>query len=192
MSGDAISDLVLAAVGAFLYVANRGRRPGIALACGTIGVAAALGVACYLGVTEAVGPHRFLSLMSSCAGLPLLADSLTWPDGEPARTRRGAVLFLFMGTLLAVLLFAALGFKAWKEILPALSALLLLFGTLRARRVLPLLGAGLLIATFVLLVGNVSIRPMSADQILHYGLSAALLLMAAPREKSSPRLPWEG
>ncbi len=181
MSGDALADLLLAAVCAYLFFANLGRRPGIALACATLGLAAAFGVAFYLGAAPASGPHRFFSLMSSCAALPLLADAVAWPDGEPARTQRGAALYLFTGTLLAVFLVVVLGIRPWAKLAPALAAGLLVCGTLRARRLLPLLGAGLLLFTFALMASGAARRPLDPTQVLHYGLAAALLLIVGVR-----------
>lgn len=178
MSGDAVSDLVLAAVCAFLFFSNLRPRPGIALACATVGLTAALGVLRYLGVAPAAGPHQFLVLVTKCAGLPLLADAVTWPDGEPARTRRGAGLFLFMGTMVAVILVVGMSVKLWSKLAPGLAVLCLLVATIRARRARPIGGAVLLAATFAATAAGAALTPLSPDEVLHYGMAGALLLLA--------------
>ena len=181
MSGDALSDLVLASVCALLFLIHLQKRPGIAFACAVLGITAAFGVMSYLGVAAAVGPHRFLVLMTSCVGLPLFADSVTFPTGEPARARRGAGLFLFMGTLLAVLLVIVLHLDFLLQLVPALSVLVLLIATLRDRRPLPILGAALLAATFFVLARKIALSPLTSAQVLHYGMAASVPLIVGIR-----------
>lgn len=183
MNGDALSDLVLSLVCLLLFALHRRGRPGLAFSCAALGITAAFGVAKLVGVAQAAGPHRFLVLLTSCVGLPLLADSVTFPDGEPARTRRGAALFLFMGTMLAVLLVVVLNLKFLLQLLPALSVLVLLIATLRDRRPLPILGAALFAATFAVLLAKVSLHGLSDAQVLHYGMAAAMLLIVGIRPR---------
>lgn len=189
MSGDAFSDLVLAALCALLFFSNLRRWPGLAFACATLSLTAALGVARYVGWTYAAGPHQFLVLLTKCAALPLLAESWTWPGGAPARTRRGAGLFLFMSTMLAVLLVVVLSFKLWSLFAPAGSALLLLIATVRARRPRPIAGAVLLAATFAVTATDAVRWPASPAELLHYGLALALLLLCGPRSGPEVKLP---
>lgn len=175
--GDTLSELVLLIVCAFLFLYTLRSRPGVAFACAGLGLTSALGVARYLGVTQIAGPHRFFILLSSCAALPLLADALSFPDGEPARTRRGASLFLFMASLVAIALVVGLRFELWTHLVPGLATLFILVMALRARRVQVAIGALILIATFALLLARMTPPPLTTAQLLHYGMAGALLVM---------------
>lgn len=181
MIGDTISELVLLAVCALLFLRNLRARPGVAFSCAGIGFTAALGAVRYLGVAQAAGPHRFFVILACCAALPLLADALAFPGGEPARTRRGATLFLFMASLVAVVLVVVLRLEPWTHIAPGLSTLFILVMGLRARRMDISIGALVLIATFALMAFQVSLKPMTAPQVLHYGMAIALFVMCGAR-----------
>jgi hypothetical protein len=178
MNGDTLSELVLVAVCAFLFWQNLRARPGVAFACAGVGFTAALGAARYLGFTPAAGPHRFFVILASCAALPLLADALAFPDGQPARTRRGAGLFLFMASLVAIVLVVGLRFQPWEHIVPGLSTLFILGMALRARQGLVFLGALLLAGAFALMASGAALKPLNPPQVLHYGMALALLLMS--------------
>jgi hypothetical protein len=177
VNGDAISDLVLVLVCVLLLLRNARLRPGIAYACAGVGCAAATGVLHLSGFAAASGPHRFFTLMASCTALPLLADAMIWPNGEPARTRRGAALFLFMSSLVAIVLVIGLKLALWLQIVPGLAALGILYGSLQNRRPPAIVGALILVASFGMLVLGVPLRPLSQAELLHYAMAVALLLI---------------
>lgn len=181
MFGDTISEIVLLAVCAFLFLRNLRNRPGVALASAGVGFTAALGALHYLGFAQSAGPHRFFIIISSCAALPLLAEALGFPNGEPARTRRGAGLFLFMASLVAVVLVVGLRFELWAQIAPGLATVFILVMAVRARRLHVVIGALILIATFALMKSGITLKPLNAAQVLHYGLAIGLLLMGGFR-----------
>jgi hypothetical protein len=179
MNGDVFSELVLVAACLFLFWQNLHRRgrPGMAFACAGIALTAALGAVRYAGFAQAAGPHRFFVILATCAALPLLADAVAFPDGEPARTRRGAGLFLFVASLVAVVVVVALKFEAWTQLVPGLSTVFILAFALRTRRVQVFIGALVLAGTFALMASGAPLKPFNPPQVLHYGMALALLLM---------------
>ncbi|MEO8202394.1 MAG: hypothetical protein ABI630_00925, partial [Betaproteobacteria bacterium] len=82
-TGYAISDAVLATACIFIVV-RAGGRPGVRLACATLGAAAMIGTMRFAGAEGLAGAHRFASLLGGVAALPLLAASIAWPEGKPA------------------------------------------------------------------------------------------------------------
>ena len=177
MNADAISDLALLVVCALLMVRSARVRPGFAFACAVIGCTALLGVLRFSGFAAAHGPHRFFTLLASGAALPLVADTVLWPNGEPARTRRGAALFLFVTGLVAIVLVVGLKLTLWLQIVPAVAALGILYGSLQNRRPTVIAGALILVASFGMLAAGVMIKPLTPVQLLHYALAATLLLI---------------
>lgn len=148
MNGDAFSDLLLALVTLALAWRLRARRPGIAIAFLLIGVAAACGVPRYLGVPQALGPHRFFSLLAACAALPLLAASLRWPDGHSARRPGAAARFALLAGAIGVVLAAVAGVALWGDAAAALSALVIAVTALQGRRPADVAAASALVAAF--------------------------------------------
>ena len=140
-------------------------------------MAALCGVLRLSGFAEGPGAHRFLSLIGSTAALPLLAASLVWPDSKAAKTVRGAALSLLAGSAFGIALVAGAGFALWGQIVPAASALAILAGTISRRAVRPIAGAILLVATFGLVAGNLTLGGFAPIEILHYGMTVALLLL---------------
>ena len=175
--GYAVSDFVLALACIFIAVRTAKMRPGIALACAAIAAAALVGVARFSGVAEAAGAHKFLSLIGSTAALPLLAAAIAWPDCKAAKTGRGASLAILVGGALGIAIVAGAGFDLWGQIVPAASALVILGGTLRNRALRPIAGAIVLVTTFGVVAAKLTIAGLAPLEILHYGMTAALLLL---------------
>jgi len=175
--GYAVSDFVLALACIFIALRSAKARPGIALACAAIAAAAVVGVARFSGFGEATGAHKFLSLVGSTAALPLLAAAIAWPDCKAAKTWRDASLALLVGSALGIAIVAGAGFALWGQVAPAASALVILFGTIRARALRPIAGAVLLVATFGVVATNLGAAGLAPLEILHYGMTAALLLV---------------
>jgi len=179
MNADAFSDLVLAAVCAWLFKRNLRPRPGVAVSMALIGLAACLGVFDFSGVGALVGPHHFTSLVAACAAFPLLAWSLRWPEDPVANRLRtagvGAVLLGAIGVAASVA-----GVKLWGQVVPGAAAMGILWTTGRSRSRLGLLGAVLLLASFAATLGSPATRFgdwISWVQVLHYLLAAALLAL---------------
>lgn len=175
--GYAVSDFVLALACIVIAARSVKTRPGIALACAAIAAAALVGVARFSGFDEAIGAHEFLSLIGSTAALPLLAAAIAWPGSKAAKTWRDASISLLVGSALGIAIVAGAGFALWGQIAPAASAVVILFGTIRSRSARPVAGAVLLVATFGVVAAKLSAAGLAPLEILHYGMTAALLLI---------------
>lgn len=176
-AGYAISDFVLALACFAIAFRARDGRPGIALACVVIGIAAVFGVLRYSGFANVGGPHRFLSLLGATAALPLLAASLAWPASRAAKSIRGAALVVLVASGIGVAITAGAGIALWSQVVPAASALALLFVAFRLRAARSIACALLLAATFALVAARVTIAGFEPVELLHYGMAAALLLL---------------
>jgi len=173
----ALSDFVLALACIFIAVRSAKARPGMALASAAIAAAALVGVARFSGFGEATGAHKFLSLIGSTAALPLLAAAIAWPGSKAAKIWRDAALALLVGSALGIAVVAGAGFALWGQVVPAASALVILGGTIRTRALRPITGAILLVATFGVVAANLEVGGFAPLEILHYGMTAALLLV---------------
>lgn len=177
-AGFAVSDLVLALVCAFVAWRAARERPGIALACGTIGAAAFVGVMRFSGLEAATGAHKFLSLIGGVAALPLLAASLAWPDAKAATNIRDASLALLVCSAVGIALVAGAGFAIWGQAVPAASVVAMLVCAVRERADGRVLGAAALLVTFYLVSANrTQIAGFAPIEVLHYGMAAGLLLL---------------
>lgn len=68
MNADAISDLILAVVAFSIAFVQLRQRPALAIGCGLIGLAAAIGTLHYQYGELFAGPHRFTGLVAASAG----------------------------------------------------------------------------------------------------------------------------
>lgn len=175
--GYAISDLVLALACTVIAVRAARTRPGMALACAAIGVAAVFGVLRFSGAADVGGAHRFLSLLGGTAALPLLAASVAWTDSLAAKTVRGAALTLLVAGAIGVAVTVGAGFAPWGQAVPALSAVAILVATLPKHVTRKSLGAVVLVLTFGLVAGRLTLAGLEPLEVLHYGMTAALLLL---------------
>lgn len=183
MNADALSDLVLLVVCAGVVWRNRSARPAVAVASALIGAAALLGVLRFSGVPLVWGPHRFASLLAACAAFPMLAAGLRWADGALA-TRYAAVgRFVVVWGGVGVAL-TALGVNLWRDVVPGLSALLIVVTVVQQRSAVGTLGALLLVGSFVVAAtgkpDTLYLNQFNSTQALHYLLAAGLLLLAWP------------
>lgn len=176
-TGYAISDLVLALACAVIAMRAAKAKPGVALACATIGVAAVFGVLRFSGAADVGGAHRFLSMLGGTAALPLLAASLTWTDSLAAKTVRGAALTLFVAGAIGVAVTVGAEFALWGQAVPALSAVAILAATIPKHLVRKSFGAVMLVLTFGLVAAKLTLAGFEPLEILHYGMTAALLLL---------------
>lgn len=189
MNGDALSDLLLAIVGLFFAWRLMPQRPGLAIGMGLIGFAAGLGVLRFSGIDAMLGPHRFASLLAGCAGLPLLAASLRWPDDSLATRVNAAAYFAMIIGALGVVLVVVVQFSGWAQLVPAASALLILMTALQQRHAVAILGSTLLIGSFVVSALGLVAGPLNSIQLLHLLMACglALLTINAP-QKHTPNL----
>ncbi|MDB5935521.1 MAG: hypothetical protein JWQ01_2865 [Massilia sp.] len=178
MNGEALSDLLLALVSLPLAWRLRERHPGIGTAFLLIGVAALCGVVRYIGVPQALGPHRFFSLLAACAAMPLLAASLCWPTGASARRAAAAARFVLLAGGIGVLLVAVAGIAPWSSVAAALSALAIAASALRSRRPLA-------IAASVALVAAFAAGAAGAVQPLHILMALSLALMGWEHDRGT-------
>ena len=184
MNPDALSDLVLLLVCATVAWRDRRTRPAIAVGAGLIGLAALLGVLRFSGVAMVYGPHRFFSLLAACVAFTLLAAGLRWPDAAIARRAaavgRCVVVVGGVGVALTVM-----GVGLWSQIVPGLSALVIVWTALQQRRAPAIVGALLLVGSFVVAAtgkpGMLYLNYFNSTQVLHYLLAAGIALLALPR-----------
>ena len=177
MTGDALSDLLLAFVTLPFAWRLLPRRPGTAGAMLLIGLAALFGVLRYSGLDTALGPHRFFSLVAASGGLPLLAISLRWPDGEVASRGAAAGRFGVLVAGIGVLLVGVAGLAWWSDLVAALSALLIVWAAVPERRIVPLLAGWLLVLGFMASATGKAFAPFSAVQELHILMAMSLALI---------------
>jgi len=175
--GYAVSDLVLALACIVIAARSAKTRPGVALACAAVALAALVGVVRFSGVGEASGAHKFLSLVGSAAALPLLAAAIAWPGSIVAKAWRAASLALLVGSALGIAIVTGAGIALWGQVAPAASALVILCGTIRGRAPRPIAGAILLVATFAMVAAKLEPAGLDPLEVLHYGMTAALLLI---------------
>ncbi len=178
MNGDALSEVLLAAVTLFIAWREIGRRPGVAIGMGLIGFAALLGALLYSGIAEASGPHQFASMVTACAGFPLLAFSLRWTDGTLATRISAAARFILIIGAFGVLFVTLMQFSVWGRIAPALSALLIMISALQSRQPAAIAGATLLITCFSLSLANYTFAPLDSAQQFHVLMAISLALLA--------------
>ena len=184
MNPDALSDLVLLLVCATVAWRDLRTRPAIAVGAGLIGLAALLGVLRFSGVAMVYGPHRFFSLLAACVAFTLLAAGLRWPDAAIARRAaavgRCVVVVGGVGVALTVM-----GVGLWSQIVPGLSALVIVWTALQQRRALAIVGALLLVGSFAVAAngkpGTLYLDYFNSTQALHYLLAAGIALLALPR-----------
>ena len=183
MNADASSDLVLLLVCASIAWRSMQARPAVAVATALIGAAALLGVLRYSGVPLVWGPHRFASLLAACAAFPLLAAGLRWPDA-PLATRYAAVgRFVVVWGGVGVAL-TVLGVNLWRDVVPGLSAVLIVWTVVQQRSASGIVGALLLVGSFVVAAtgkpDTLYLNFFNSTQALHYLLAAGLLALVWP------------
>ena len=202
MTADALSDLVLALVCAWIAARCLGGahpRSGIGVAAVLIGLAAVLGVrrvSTWAPVNDAVrGAHQFASLVAAVGGFPLLAFSLHQPDSPLATRLAGAwwLVFVVAGTGVAAVV---LGVKVWARVAPLLSCVwighAIFFKRAGAHRAKGAAGLACLLAAFAatLLMATPEQQLLglfTRVQLLHYLMAVALwLLVQPPRSAAVP------
>lgn len=179
MNGNALSDLLLAAVGLYFGWRLMAQRPGLAIGMGLIGFAAGFGVLRFSGIDAMLGPHRFASLVAGCAGLPLIAASLRWTDDSLATRVSAAAHFAMIAGALGVLLVGVIQFTGWGRLVPAASALLLLVTAVQRHNPMAMLGSVLLVGGFVVSAASLAAGPVNSIQLLHFLMACGLGLLAS-------------
>ena len=198
MNADALSDLVLlAACAASAWRVGSGRaawRGAMLL----LGMAAAMGVLRYSGLAQALGPHRFFSLLAACVAFWLMAVALRWPQAPLASqaTAVGRFVVLLGGLGIAA---SQVGAGWWAQVVPGLSALVLVWTMVQQRSALGLLGSAALVVSFVvaaLATPDAQLLGLfNKTQALHYLLALAVLVLgqcgqSLPRRVGSQRCSW--
>lgn len=89
MNADALSDLILALVCAYLGWSAGCQRAAWTGGMLILGIASTLGVLRFSEVPWALGPHKFMSVFSACVSFTLFAIALRWPF-SPTSTRMAA------------------------------------------------------------------------------------------------------
>lgn len=191
MNPDALSDLVLLLVALPIAIRQMRARPALAIGALLIALAAGWGVLRFNAVEMALGPHRFFSLLAACAGYPLLALAVRWPDDPIAQRITAAGRFVLIAGGIGVVLTLA-HVELWRQLLPVLSVLAITLTAIKRRAPLLIIGALTLIASMTVAVmgaaGPLTIGPMSHIQWLHYLMALGLICLSlAPAE-----IPAEG
>lgn len=193
MNTDAVSDLVLlAACGLSAWWAGAG-RPAWRGAMLLLGLAAGMGVLRYSGMAQALGPHRFFSLLAACVAFWLMAASLRWPQTPLARqaTAVGRFVVLLGGLGIAA---SQVGAGWWAQLVPGLSALVLAWTMVQQRSVAGVLGSAALLASFavaaLVAADTLLLGVFNKTQALHYLLALAVLTLGQvqPAQALAPAL----
>jgi hypothetical protein len=189
MNADALSDLVLlAACAASAWRVGSGRaawRGAMLL----LGMAAAMGVLRYSGLAQALGPHRFFSLLAACVAFWLMAVALRWPQAPLASqaTAVGRFVVLLGGLGIAA---SQVGAGWWAQVVPGLSALVLVWTMVQLRSAMGLLGGIALVVSFVvaaLATPDAQLLGLfNKTQALHYLLALAVLVLGQVRPEPAP------
>jgi len=179
MNGNAASDLVLALVCGWVVATRMARQPGFGVAALLIGVAAALGVLRFGGLEALSGAHRFASLVSACAGFPLLAWSVRWPDDPIVATMKGASRAALLAGGIGVGA-TVLGLAAWGPGVALLCGLVIAVTAVQRREAAGIAGAAALLVAMGA-AGLGAAAPFNTTVVLHLGLAAALVLLANQR-----------
>jgi hypothetical protein len=176
MNGNAASDLVLALVCGWVVATKMARHPGLGLAALLIGAAAALGVLRFSGLEALAGAHRFASLVSACAGFPVLAWAVRWPQDPIAATGKGASRFALLAGGIGVGA-TVLGLAAWGQGVALVSAMVIVVTAVQRREAVGIAGAvALVVGLAAAAVGKAA--PFNTTVVLHLGLALALALLA--------------
>jgi len=178
MTPEGATDLVLAAICAALIWRKYQQSPGLAAALAALGLAASFGVARFGGAPWALGPHQFMVLVATNAGIPLLAWCLCWPSSLPSLQPRAACLALLFGGAGGVIIVGLLGFKLWSLGCLLFAVALLVNASWHRRQPAFALGTVLLIATGVVQATQPVVAGLPAVALLHLLLAAGVELTA--------------
>ncbi len=178
MTPEGATDLVLAVICAALVWRKHQQSPGLAAALAALGLAASFGVARFGGAPWAVGPHQFMVLVATNAGIPLLAWCLRWPGSLPSLQPRAACLALLFGGAGGVIIVGLLGFKPWSLLCLLFAVSLLVSAAWQRRQPAFALGTLLLIATGVVHATQPVVAGLPAVALLHLLLAAGVELTA--------------
>lgn len=186
MTPEGATDLVLAAICAALIWRKHPQSPGLAAALAAVGLAALFGVARFGGAPWAVGPHQFMVLVATNAGIPLLAWCLRWPGSLPSLQPRAACLALLFGGAGGVIIVGLLGFKPWSLLCLLFAVSLLVSAAWQRRQPAFALGTLLLIATGVVQATQPMVAGLPAVALLHLLLAAGVELTAGSAAPANP------
>ena len=185
MTPEGATDLVLAAICAALIWRKHKQSPGLAAALAAVGLAALFGVARFGGAPWAVGPHQFMVLVATNAGIPLLAWCLRWPGSLPSQQPRAACLALLFGGAGGVIIGGLLGFKLWSLLCLLFAVSLLVTAAWQRRQPAFALGTLLLMATGGVLATQPVVAGLPAIALLHLLLAAGVELTAGTATPAS-------
>ena len=150
MNADALSDLILALVCAYLGWSAGRQRAAWTGGMLILGIASTLGVLRFSEVPWALGPHKFMSVFSACVSFTLFAIALRWPF-SPTSTRMAAAgrfIVLVGGFGVSAALTVA---PWWGQALPGLSIILIVATMLQRKSLVGILGALSLVGGFAVL-----------------------------------------
>lgn len=114
------------------------------------------------------------TVVAGCAGLPLVAAGLRWPNPAAAMRLEAAAVLAGALALLAMLLVMVLRWAPWSQFVPLSATLLLAAAGLRSRRWLVLSGAAVLIVAFVTFAGGWTVPRFTGAQQLHLLTAAGM------------------
>ena len=181
MNANALSDLILALVCAYLGWSAGRQRAAWTGGMLILGIASTLGVLRFSEVPWALGPHKFMSVFSACVSFTLFAIALRWPF-SPTSTRMAAAgrfIVLVGGFGVSAALTVA---PWWGQALPGLSIILIVATMLQRKSLVGILGALSLVggfAVFAAVKPDVLLAGMfNKVQALHYLLAIGLLLLS--------------
>jgi hypothetical protein len=123
-------------------------------------------------------------LIAACTAFPLLAAGLRWPDAPLAARYAAVGRFVVVWGGVGVAL-TVLGLNLWRDVVPGLSAVLIVWTVVQQRSVPGIVGALLLVGSFVVAAAGkpdtLYLNQFNSTQALHYLLAAGMGLLAWPR-----------
>lgn len=177
MNTAAACDGLLAVVS--LWVALHGARdwPGARLGALILACAAVLGTLRFSEVLPLPALHQFVSALGAGVSLPLLAIAVIWPRGEVSTQARYAWIFTVVTAALTVLMVVVAEIKLWAPVLSMLSVVAMAGYGLVRRQYLAL-GAGVFFfLAFVAFAARLQWSGLQAGDLLHLGMSTAMVLL---------------
>jgi len=156
----------------------------LGLASVLIGLAALLGLLKYSKILPLPELHQLMAVLSSTVALPLLAITVTWPEGRISRSIRYMAIFSFIAAFLGVMLVTLGGYEHWRTVC-ALCAVLTIIGVSVFRKQWMLLAAGLfLLFGLITLTKKLNFAGLLAADWMHLFLAVVLVLLGMHFRKS--------
>lgn len=178
MNLQALFDGLLAVTAFYIAWGPARTAPALRLGCLLLGCAAVFGTLRFSGLLVLPQLHQYFSVLGAGVGLPLLSIAVTQPSSAIASQRRFAWIFAVIAAVVCTLLVYIVQFKLWTSLCAIAAALAILAHGVQRKQLL-LASAGVLtLLTLLAFAAKVQAASLLPGDILHIGLSLALILMS--------------